>query len=204
MPAPPGATGTVLILHGNAGWAGQRNYIAQPIQETGLFHVHVMEYPGYGSRQGSPSLTSWLAAVEHAVKHLPTNHPIYLVSESIGAGPAAHAAKTFPTQIAGMTLFAPFDSLARVAQSHMPLLLPQLILRDRYHPARWLEDYRGPILFVLAENDTIIPPRFGRKLHDDYPGPKKLEVMPGTGHNDIAYQPPEWWTKVAAFWSEHP
>jgi uncharacterized protein len=200
LPVPGTATGHVLVVHGNAGCALDRGYLARPIQAAGALDVYVLEYPGYGARSGAPNLKSWLAAGEAAVALLPKDKPIYLVSESIGAGVAAHLAKTHPQQVAGMAMFVPFDNLASVAQSKMPLLLPYFFLRDRYQPAAWLKDYRGPVKFVIAGSDEIIPPQSGHRLCDSYAGPKQLEVVPNARHNDVAEQTPQWWREVLTFW----
>jgi hypothetical protein len=200
LPASDSATGSVLIVHGNAGCALNRGYLARPIHAVGALDVYVLEYPGYGARSGAPNLKSWLAAGETAVALLPKDKPVYVLSESIGAGVAAHLAKTHPQQVAGMAMFVPFDSLASVAQSKMPLLLPYFFLRDRYQPAAWLKDYRGPVKIVVAGSDEIIPPKSGRRLFDSYAGPKQLQVVPDARHNDVAEQPPEWWREVLKFW----
>jgi pimeloyl-ACP methyl ester carboxylesterase len=118
----------------------------------------------------------------------------------VGAGVAAHLARTHPNEIAGLAMLVPYDSLPSLAQSKMPILLPYLFLRDRYQPAEWMKDYRGPVKFVLAERDEIIPPKFGQRLFDSYAGPKRLEILTGAGHNDVAEQPPEWWREVFNFW----
>lgn len=193
-------TGSVLVVHGNAGYALDRSYLARPIHMAGEMEVFVLEYPGYGARGGSPGLKSWLAAGEEAFGLLPRTQPIYVVSESIGAGVAAHLAGTYPKEIAGMVLFVPFDNLASVAQNKMPLLLPYLFLADRYKPAEWMKDYRGAVKIVLAGRDEIIPAKFGQRLFDSYQGPKDLLVFPDARHNDVAEQSPEWWREVFAFW----
>jgi len=95
-----------------------------------------------------------------------------------------------------------FETWLSPARAHMPLLLPSLTLQDRYDPAAWLKDYRGPIQFVIAGEDEIIPPKFGHKLHEDYQGPKRLLVVPDAGHNEVAGQPAEWWNDVYEFWKE--
>lgn len=197
-------TGSVLIAHGNAGYALNRGYIAKPIHAAAGLGVYVLEYPGYGARSGSPTLKSFLAAGEEAFKTLPTHMPVYLVSESIGAGVVAHLARTFPAQVAGILMLAPYDDLGSVAQSQMPLLPARWILRDRFRPDEWLTDYRGPVKIVIAERDEIIPPRFGQRLYDSYNGPKELDVIPGAGHNDVAEQSPEWWQKTFRFWAKPP
>ena len=199
FPAAGTATGSVLVVHGNGGAALNRDYFARPIHEAAALDVMVLEYPGYGARNGSPSLKSWLAAGEEAFALLPKDKPIFLVSESLGTGVAAHLARLYPKEIAGMAMFVPYDSLPSLAQSRMPLLLPYFFLVDRFQPAEWLKDYRGPGQFVIAGNDEIIPPKFGQRLHDAYAGPKRLLVVPEATHNEVAEQTPDWWRGVFDF-----
>ncbi len=187
------ATGSVLVVHGNGGCALHRVYFARPIHDAVSFDVFILEYPGYGMREGSPSLKSWLAAGEEAFALLPQDQPIYLVSESLGTGVAAHLAKRHPQKVAGMVMFVPFDSLPSLAQSKMPVLLPYFFLRDRFQPADWLKVYRGPVKMILAERDEIIPPKFGQRLFDSYGGPKQLQIIPGATHNEVSEQSLEWW-----------
>jgi len=97
MPAKTNATGSVLIVHGNAGCALSRDYIAQPIHDAAAVDVFVLEYPGYGARCGSPGKESMVAAAEEAFQLLPKNLPRYVVSESIGAGVACELAKNHPS-----------------------------------------------------------------------------------------------------------
>jgi fermentation-respiration switch protein FrsA (DUF1100 family) len=195
-------TGSVLVAHGNAGCALDRDYFARPIHEALPVDVYVLEYPGYGARGGSPGLTTWLAAGEEALKRLPHELPVYLVSESIGAGVVAHLAGTFPERIKGMAMFVAYDDLGSVGQASMPFLPVKLMMRDRFQPARWLENYRGPVKVVLAGADEIIPTRFGQRLYDSYQGPKSLHLIPNARHNEVAAQPPEWWREVYAFWQQ--
>jgi len=200
LPAKTSPTASVLIAHGNAGNALNRGYIAEPIHALGGIDVFVLEYPGYGARDGSPSLQSFLTAADNAFGVLPTNRPVYIVAESLGAGVAAHLAKAYGARVSGLLFFAPYDDLAAVGQKQMPFLPVKLLMRDRFRPAEWLKGYAGPVKVVLAEADTIIPATFGQKLYDDYGGSKAIEVIRGAGHNDIAWQTPEWWKIVFSFW----
>ena len=197
------AAGAVLIAHGNAGCAAHRGYMARPIHAAADFDVYVLEYPGYGCRAGSPSQRSILAAADEALEALPQGVPIYIVSESLGTGVAAHLAGKYSSRVAGLALFAPYDNLSSVGQSQMPFLPVSLLLWDRFHPAESLRNYRGPIKVVLAEADTIIPSKFGQRLYDGYHGPKSVEVIAGAGHNDIAEQTPNWWKETVAFWEKN-
>lgn len=196
------ATGSVLIVHGNAGCALSRDYLAQPIHDAASVNVFILEYPGYGAREGSPGRKNFVAAAEEAFQLLPANSPRYVVSESIGAGVACELAKNHPVEIAGLALFAPYANLASVAQKQMPFLPAYFLLLDRFNPADCLRHYRGPVKFVVASADEIIPSASGRKLFDGYGGPKNLQLIPGAHHNDIAAQSSEWWRKVFAFWQQ--
>jgi len=201
-PAPAIPAATVLVLHGNAGSALGRHYLAQPIRDAGNADVFVLEYPGFGAREGSPSMTSILAAAEEAFDNLPVRAPIYIVTESLGGSPGAHLAKVHSSKIAGLLCLAPYDRLASVAQQTAPFLLPALILRDRYDPLSWLAGYPGPLFIVVAGADEMIPPAAGRRLYDAHTGRKRLLVIPGAHHNDIEEQTVDWWREAFAFWQQ--
>jgi pimeloyl-ACP methyl ester carboxylesterase len=197
------ATGSVMIVHGNAGSAIERDYLAQPIHDAESVDVFVLEYPGYGAREGSPSKKSLDAAAEEAFQLLRTNSPRYVVSESIGAGVACELAKNHPQEIAGMALFVPYQNLASVAQRQMKFLPAYFLLLDRFNPEECLKSYHGPVKFIVAGADEIIGSVSGIHLCDSYVGPKDLEVIAGAHHNDVAEQPPNWWRKVFSFWRQN-
>jgi hypothetical protein len=191
-----------LIVHGNAGCAVGRDYIAQPIHDAGDLNVYVLEYPGYGARDGSPTRKSMDAAAEEAFQLMQAGLPKYVVSESIGTGVACELAKNHPSEVVGMVLFVPYHNLAVVAQQRMWFLPAYFLLLDRFDPAESLKSYHGPIKFVLAEEDEVLGPSTGKKLFDSYAGPKDLQTVPGAHHNDVSSQPAAWWKSVFAFWRE--
>ena len=204
LPATSSPVASVLITHGNAGCAIDRGYLADPIHVAAPVDVYVLEYPGYGSRAGSPDKRSFLAASEEAFGLLTNGLPKYLVSESIGAGVVCYLAQAHSTEVAGLVLFMPYHNLASVAQRKMPLLPAYFLLLDRFNPAECLKDYRGPVKIVLAGADEIIPVESGRRLFEEYPGPKNLQIITGARHNDIAGQSPAWWKEVFSFWQQNP
>lgn len=204
MAARGKADGSVLIVHGNAGCALSRDYLARPIHEATNVDVFVLEYPGYGARPGSPGKRSFIAAAEAAFQLLPRNQPIYVVSESIGAGVAAELAQRHPAEICGLALIVPYDNLASVAQRHLPFLPAYFLLFDRFNPAACLKNYHGPVKFVVAGADEIIGAPSGQRLFAGYQGPKELDLIPGAHHNEVASQTAAWWREVFAFWRQHP
>jgi uncharacterized protein len=200
IPANGISTASVLIVHGNAGCAVGRDYLARPIHDATNVDVFVLEYPGYGAREGSPSKKSFDAAAEEAFQLLPTNAPKFIVSESIGAGVACDLAKNHPQEIAGLALFVPYHDLASVAQKHFWFLPTYFLLLDRFNPADSLKNYHGSVKFIIAEKDEVIGSASGLKLADGYDGPKNLQVIPSAHHNDVSAQLPEWWREVFSFW----
>jgi uncharacterized protein len=198
-------TASVLITHGNAGCALDRSYLAGAVHRADAsLNIYVLEYPGYGARPGSPSQSNIYSAAEDALANLPTDFPVYLVSESLGTGVASHLAAMSPARIAGLALFAPYENLAAIAQNHMPFIPAGIMLRDRFNPGEDFKNYRGPIQFILAGADEVIPNQFGHRLYDNYTGPKNLEVVPNAHHNDIAEKSPDWWRAVIKFWRQNP
>ncbi|MGH7939909.1 MAG: alpha/beta hydrolase [Limisphaerales bacterium] len=202
IPANGASIGSVLIVHGNAGCAINRGYLARPIHEAVNADVFILEYPGYGAREGSPSKKSFDAAAGEAFQLLPANAPRYIVSESIGTGVACDLAKEHPMEIAGMALFAPYHNLASVAQHTIWFLPSYFLLLDRFNPEKTLKSYHGPVKFVVAGEDEVISPASGIRLFKSYAGPKDLQIIAGARHNDVAAELPEWWKATFLFWKE--
>jgi pimeloyl-ACP methyl ester carboxylesterase len=193
----------ILITHGNAGYAMHRADYAPLLRAAApdrAVSVYVLEYPGYGARPGNPSQDAFLAAAAEALAGIPADIPVILLGESIGTGVASATASAHPDRVAGLLLLTPFDSLANVAQHHYPLLPVRWIMRDQYPSQEWLKNYRGPIAIILAEDDTIVPAKFGQKLHDTYAGPKKLIIADQADHNDLLHTlPPSAWQEALNF-----
>ena len=192
--------GQVLITHGNAGYAMHRLNFAEPLRQSAGMDVFILEYPGYGDRAGQSSEKSFFAAAEDAFQSLPKTVPIYLLGESLGTGPACHLAGTHSNEVAGMLLFAPYNSLVDVAQHHIAILPASLILADRFESEKYLRQYHRPLAILVGGKDDVVPEQFGRRLFDGYTGPKQIWRAPQAGHNDIHTQSKEYWKEIIAFW----
>ena len=204
-PATARTNQRLLIFHGNAGYALHRSYFLPLPPAPESWQVILAEYPGYGARSsGEPSERAFQRTTEVIFANLraESDQPIFVVGESIGSGVAAWLAGNHPSEVGGMVLITPMPSLADVALHHYPWLPIRRLLRDRYDSVQALRAYRGPIAFVVAENDEIIPAAIGRKLYDAYDGPKRLWIQRGTGHNSIDYDP-RWWSPIFAFVQDH-
>jgi uncharacterized protein len=196
------ATGQVLVVHGNAGSAVHRVDYANAIQRAAPLDVFILEYPGYGDRPGAPSEKSLFHSADDAMQLLDRSRPIYLLGESLGTGVASYLAGKWAPNVTGVLLIAPFNNLTVVGQHHMPVFPVRWMLRDRFESEKHLRRYQGPLAVILATQDRVVPAKFGRRLFEDYHGPKRLWVSDESSHETIHDQTPEFWRELIAFWHE--
>jgi pimeloyl-ACP methyl ester carboxylesterase len=176
-----------LLLHGNGGQASDRVYLLKKFSERDA--VFILEYPGYGTRPGTPSRKSFDAAALEAYQVLRAQFPgkpVCVVTESIGSGPGSTLARAAPAPDK-LVLIVPFDVLKSVAHEHVPYLPTSLMLAGSWDNVESLAAYAGPIEVFGAERDPIIPVEHARKLAASRPQ-AKFHLVPG-GHMDWVDQP---------------
>lgn len=111
-----------------------------------------------------------------------------------------HLASSLPAQVSSLLLVTPFTSLTDVAAGHYSWLPVRALLSDRYDSQEALGHDNGPVAFLIAGNDEIVPATLGRKLHSDYRGPKLLRERPRAGHNTLNFDPTaSWWRELSDF-----
>ena len=193
--------GTAIVFHGNAGHAGHRSFYAAALTRLGL-RVILAEYPGYGPRDGTPSEESLVADAQQtiALAHRLYGMPLPLIGESLGAGVVAAAGSRERDKTSGLLLITPWDRLEHVAACHYPWLPVKWLLRDRYDSVTHLASFDRPVLVVVAQNDSIVPARFGEALYNALAVPKHLIVVKGAEHNDwIGHIDDTWWQEAVGF-----
>ena len=86
--------GTIIVFHGNAGTAADREYYLSPLGSMG-YRVILAEYPGYGGRTGRLGEQSFVDDARKTVQIAAEKYkgPIYLLGESLGCGVVAGVAK---------------------------------------------------------------------------------------------------------------
>lgn len=211
-PAPLGSgpLRSAVVFHGNGGMAINRTYYAEGLQSVpgeDRWAVYILEYPGYGAREGRPSENAFYDAAREALAELflTEEEGLYLIGESLGSGVASQMAAEFPGRINGVLLVTPFTSLADVGARHFWGFPVRLVLLDRYDNVAALEKYQGPVAILLAEHDEVIPVDLGQELYDGYDGPKRLWIQEGRTHNTLDLSPGHpWWEELTGFLSEAP
>ena len=174
-----------LFLHGNAGQAGDRDYVLPSF--TPHDSVYILEYPGYGSRPGSPSRSALNSAAALAYELLRRQYPdtpVCVAAESIGSGPASYLAtsRNPPDKI---VLITPFDKLSNVAQHHYRFLPVSLLMLDNWDNSVSLTAYNGEVEIFAAKSDRIIPIAHAKKLAESKPSIIFNEIE--GDHNDWSY-----------------
>jgi len=200
----PGRTAeaAVLICYGNGGTATGRAMYADELQSVAPVDVYILQYPGYEDRAGEPTRETLLVAAAEALQAMGTNQPVYLLGESLGTGVASYLAGQFSARISGLLLLSPYERLADVAQYQYPWLPARFMMRDDLWSGRYLASYHGPVAVMVAGRDDVVPERFGRKLFDEYGGPKQLWVFPNCGHIQIGSPQEAFWRAVVNFWKK--
>jgi hypothetical protein len=180
----------VLRFYGNADRAERWVALEADAWNGRAVELWGMNYPGFGGSSGPARLKripGAAVAAFDALRARAGSKPIVLSGASIGATAALHVAAN--RNVAGIIL-------------HNPPPLRQMILRDFGWWNFWL--LAGPIalqippeldsienakrihvsaVFLLAEKDEVVAPRFQRLVFDAFAGNKKAINLRGAYHN---------------------
>ena len=175
-----------LMLHGNGGQAEDRTYALPDFSSRDS--VYVLEYPGYGTREGKPSQETLDRAAKEAyllLRDIFPKNPVCVVAESIGSGPAASLAglERPPDKYVFIT---PFDRLSLVAKDHYPAYVVGLLLSNDWDNVKALANYKGPVDVFGAADDNMIPVKHAVALAGAIPGAKFVQIE--GGHNEWSHQ----------------
>ena len=198
------AQGTLLTLHGNAGSALDRTYFLPLFQSEGspeAWDVVLLEYPGYGPRDGTPEETALVSAAVEAIDQLrkESTRPVFVLGESLGSAIAALAVAQRGHDVQALLLVTPLKNTAAVARRHYPVI-PSFLVRDTLRTDQALEQLRMPVAFMIAGKDEVVFPDLGMDMYSAYQGPKRLWVDSGAGHNTLDFAPGRGpWPEIMSF-----
>ena len=181
----PGATRSLLFLHGNAGNASHRLPNAAELAALGA-DVLLLDYRGYGLSEGRPSEEGVYADARAGLEHLHADRGfpldrIVVFGRSLGGVVAVDLAADRP--LAGLILESTFTSIADMARAAIGIPLGAVIGR-RFPAKERIRRVRAPILIFHGDRDRIVPFELGQRLFEAAPEPKTFETIAGAGHND--------------------
>ena len=195
--------GHVLFCHGNGGNIGDRLDNARMFANSG-FDVLLFDYRGYGHSSGRPSERGTYRDARAARRALleqagvDAAHVLYL-GESLGGAIALNLALEAPPL--GLILQSAFTSVRDVAVSHYRVL-PRFLVPDAYPSQRRITRLRSPLLLLHGEADDVVPVSHARALFEAAPEPKRLEIVPSVGHNDLVSRASTAYLDAIASWVE--
>ncbi|MFA7943535.1 alpha/beta hydrolase [Pseudomonas brenneri] len=95
------------------------------------------------------------------------------------------AAKQLPPPVRGLVIESTFTSLADVATAMANTSLPvRWVLSQKFDSIDKIADIHMPLLVVHGLDDRYVPPRFSQQLFDAAQEPKHLLLVPGASHNN--------------------
>ena len=194
-PAP-----AVIVAHGNAELIDHWVVEVAALRRLG-FAVLLVEYPGYGRSEGSPTQASvtetFVAAYDMlAARDDVDTDRIVFMGRSLGGGVACALAAERPS--AALVLISTFKSVNAMAAEKF--FVPPFFARDPFNNLKTLRNYPGPVLIAHGTRDNLIPYNHGVALREAS-GRGRL-ITYEAGHNNC---PPDWpafWTEVERFLRE--
>jgi fermentation-respiration switch protein FrsA (DUF1100 family) len=190
----------VLFFHGNGEVIDDLPGQVGGLRQYGL-HLLLVEYPGYGRSNGTPSEGS-ISAVAMAAYDALAGRPdvdrsrILAIGRSLGGGAACLLSRQRP--LAAMVLQSAFSSTRPFARQ---FLVPGFLVRDVYDNLAAVRDFPGPILVAHGTRDDIIPFRHGQELVAAARQGRLLAL--NCAHNDCPPDDAAFWQEIGGFLDQH-
>lgn len=180
----------VLRFYGNADRADRWPAAEAEMWNDRAVEVWGMNYPGFGGSTGPARLArlgpAALIAFD-ALQKTAGDRPIIVFGTSLGTTTALHIAAQ--RKIAGLILQNPPPIrqiiLRQFGWWNLWLFagpMAQKIPRDLDSIAN-ARAIRIPAIFLLADQDEVVAPKFQHLVVDAYAGKKRIIPLPGAGHN---------------------
>ena len=122
---------------------------------------------------------------------------VFYLGESLGGAVALDLA--LERQPAGLVLLSAFSGVRDLGRLHYPYV-PTALVPDAYPTLRRIHELHAPLLVLHGDRDDIVPLPQGRALFEAAPGPKRMHVFPGLGHNDLVTLAGVEFSRVIASW----
>jgi len=190
----PGAGKAPLLIyfHGNA---EDISFIPARADRIPGWSMLAVGYRGYGLSEGAPGQKVILEdalAVYDSVRTRDDVDPdrIAVIGRSLGSGVATHLAAHRPVR--AVVLVTPYDSVLSVASEKLWFTPVSLILKHPFDSLALAPKIDTPALFMVAGEDTTIPPAHSRRLYDAWRGPKTWHLVQRENHDTIEFDPHYW------------
>jgi pimeloyl-ACP methyl ester carboxylesterase len=190
-PAP-----AVIFAHGNGEIIDMWPNELKRFNRFGI-GVFLVEYPGYGRSEGTPSQTNIRETFNNAYDILikrkdVDSAKIILFGRSLGGGAVCLLAAERPS--AGLILMSTFIGTRSFAKKYF---VPSFLVRDPFDNLSVIRRYSEPVLVIHGKFDEVIPCSHGAALYTS--ASHATMITYACGHNDC---PPDWekfWKDIEIF-----
>jgi len=177
---------TIIYFQGNAGNLGDRVERVTSYLEAG-YGLLLVGYRGYGGLAGRPSEAGLYADARANLDFLRHQgidaKATILFGESLGSAVAVQMATEHPAL--ALVLEAPLASIVHSARARYPFLVFEALVRDKFDSLAKIKNIHLPLLIVHGIEDRTTPVRFGKMLFAAANEPKTGFFPEGAGHGDL-------------------
>jgi len=183
----------LLIYFG--GNAEDISFLPSATDRVAGWSLLVINYRGYGLSEGVPGQHAIFEDAlsihdEFARRDDVDSGRIAVMGRSLGSGVATYLAAHRPVRAA--ILVTPYDSILSVASEKFWFAPVSLILKHPFDSLALAPKIDRPALFMVAGEDTLIPPEHARRLHQAWAGPKKWYLAARENHDTIDFDGGYW------------
>jgi hypothetical protein len=197
---------TWLWFHGNGGNLGHRiGELALAHHRTGD-NIFIFDYRGYGESEGTASEQGTYldsrAVMEYLLSRADVDQDrIVYMGHSLGAAVALELALTQPPM--AMVLVSPFASVRDMANLTLPFPPAGWLVRNHYDSISRIRQLNVPLLVLHGDQDETVPISQGRKLYEAANQPKRFQTLEGAAHNDtFEVGGEQYWGTIESFLAE--
>ena len=161
------------------------------LEKFGAASIYAFNYRGYGNSEGKATQESLfedaLAIYDYISAQHSHNARIVIVGRSLGTAVAGYLATQ--RDIHGLILLTPLSSAIANGQRMLPFLPVKYLISHPFDLTSMAKDFSCPVLVLIAEADTVIPPSDSQQTYDAITSPKHLVRLPGVGHGNVFDNP---------------
>ena len=199
-----GGNGVILYAHGNAGNLSHRGPAIKRWGQELNCATLIFDYPGYGKSTGKPTEAGCYAAADAAWDWLINEQKVdeesvILVGASLGASLAIDLAHKHTHR--ALVVLKGFTSIPDMASDLFPWLPARYFVRTKFDNLSKIAECNGPVFFLHARNDSIIPYRHTERLFEAAKEPKEFFTQESGDHNSAL--PAEFFHRLKLFLEKH-
>jgi uncharacterized protein len=198
----PSPRAQVVFWHGNGGNLSMWLDVVADFRSRG-FSVLAVDYRGYGASTGQPSEQGIYRDADAATEYFESKlrkpgSPVIFWGRSLGCSVASQVAER--VRPSGLVLESPFPEVAALFAGNPVMRVLSIFSSYRFATSDHLKQYRGPLLVVHGDIDSVIPYYLGQRVFERAPTPSKTFVtLPGVDHNDSHSSNETYWLAVDQF-----